>query len=417
MVTSVIMMLICYNESFPGHLIWAASSLQDTFNYQTVSFANDRFFYDNKYSFDGFSWVQLDTGFFKDKCFGKVIYDGKRYIAMNSRSIGNRISNTILTSTDGSTWNTQDFVGFDSTRSINDIIWNGKSYIGVGGVSDPVFDQWHLQIFNSNDCLSWTELINEPPVSQGLKRLAQGADGYLAIGEGQIYTSTDGALWQNQKPVPIAFIDFEYAFNKYFVLSFPDLLFYTPDGVSWKKSITIDSNYEYAGIAAGGTYLAIAAVQNGDSSFAIVSLDGMTWEKEFVPRKNNSGLNIVITDIAYGNNVFVATGGLWPMPTMVSVGKPTAATTSKAPIKPVANSIKYSDLFVSYNLPAVSFSVYLSLFDLRGRLIQALVNNETQSPGPHSVALPSRLMPGTYIVSLKAGTQIENKAFVIGGGK
>jgi hypothetical protein len=84
MVTSVIMMLICYNESFPGHLIWAASSLQDTFNYQTVSFANDRFFYDNKYSFDGFSWVQLDTGFFKDKCFGKVIYDGKRYIAMNS---------------------------------------------------------------------------------------------------------------------------------------------------------------------------------------------------------------------------------------------------------------------------------------------------------------------------------------------
>jgi hypothetical protein len=62
-------------------------------------------------------------------------------------------------------------------------------------------------------------------------------------------------------------------------------------------------------------------------------------------------------------------------------------------------------------MPVASF-VSMRLFDMRGRLVQTLLNCG-QEAGEHSITMPLGLPQGRYILSYKAGTCGLDKAILI----
>jgi len=97
--------------------------------------------------------------------------------------------------------------------------------------------------------------------------------------------------------------------------------------------------------------------------------------------------------------------------------KVTGVKTSKVNNRTFALSQNYPNPFnpattITYELPAAGW-VTLKVFDILGREVQTLVNNQ-QMAGLHSVAFDaSRLTSGTYFYRMQCGNFVQTKKFVL----
>jgi hypothetical protein len=271
----------------------------------------------------------------------------------------------------------------------------------------------HAQIFTSNDAITWSEILKSPPFGW-FNSIAFNTNSYLAIGKGNnsgddpIYTSANGVDWQKQVSsfVPTMF-NLVFAKDKYYALSaiIPFSLLSTVDGITWEKPFV--SSYNLWGLLWGGDQFVVLGTNESDSSFTYTSIDGKTWQINNIPGQ------YILHQFGYGNNIFMAMGqNNFTDETAVFIGRPKTSIALKTINQSVSTALKYSKRTIIYNLTVPSY-VLISLVDIQGRLIINLVN-KTQSSGSHTVNLPRHFVQGTYIISLKAGMQIEYKTISIG---
>ncbi|MCL2064449.1 MAG: hypothetical protein FWG98_08760 [Candidatus Cloacimonetes bacterium] len=210
---------------------------------------------------------------------------------------------------------------------------------------------------NEKDVITWTAVSESIFGSSSIWSIVYGAGKFLAVGnEGKMAYSFDGISWISVDNSPFSTNNYRIAIaygNGIFVAAGrplggfgPDIVAYSQDGISWTigANSILTSTYDMAfgngkfvmgrqnmAYSTNGqawseasndfssypylTFLAIAYgnerfVAGGNSGSAkgkvAYSFNGETWN---VVDDNIIDTNAVISDIAYGNNIFVAVGG------------------------------------------------------------------------------------------------------------
>lgn len=135
-------------------------------------------------STDGSNWSKEEI----HGAFNKVIWDGKRFFAINGITgiWGSEQEVQIRTSNDGIEWSSEmlEHIGI-----LNDLVWTGEYYIGVG---------YQNSILKSIDGEKWTDLTIDT-LSESLGIVSDG-NSFVSLGnEGNIMVTKDMKSWTNAK--------------------------------------------------------------------------------------------------------------------------------------------------------------------------------------------------------------------------
>ncbi len=215
----------------------------------------------------------------------------------------------VLVSKDGQNWSAKTY---NASAGIQDMIWTGKQYLGVGN-----------GIYTSPDGFTWTKQAKSPSGAE-LMTITSGHGLYIVTGAaGQTsgvnknvaYTSKDGVSWKKT--------DLSYLHANIYIIypvasgfagigsndrqDFPDSTYalYTKDGSSWSYRLTgSQTGGELGGIATNGK----RTVAVGLAGNVIYTDDGITWRggNPFAYRDRLGRPNLY--DVVWGANKFVATG-------------------------------------------------------------------------------------------------------------
>ena len=141
--------------------------------------------------------------------------------------------------------------------------------------------------------------------------------GFVAVGDsGVILTSPDGQRWlAHYQPLSFGFARVRHANGLYYAMgqqfgplinTWSAVLWSSPDGLSWTPGYEAEDTV-VTGLAAGsGKLVALANVSppgGGTTANSLISVDGFQWTL------GGTITDRRMCDIAYGNGVFVATGG------------------------------------------------------------------------------------------------------------
>jgi hypothetical protein len=126
----------------------------------------------------------------------------------------------------------------------------------------------------------------------------------------------------------------------------------------------------------------------GDSGTILSSTDVQVWSSSKAFTTAN------LNDVVFHNSRFIAAGDN----SALLVSDPVAGTIQRESRLNRFFDISMKGNTFRYNLPYTSQRTIVSLFDIRGRLVQS-IHLGKQSPGIHQVAFPLRCAPGSYIVS------------------
>jgi hypothetical protein len=209
---------------------------------------------------------------------------------------------------------------------------------------------------NGNDVITWTAVTNSTFGSSSIWSIAYGAGKFVAVGDdGKMAYSTDGISWAavtnspfdlNNYRIAITYGDGKFVVAGSSLSGSIDKVAYSTDGITWTVGTNTISTSTYD-IAYGGgkfvtgrrnmaystngqtwtaastafssyPYFQIHAIAYGNGRFVgggnsgsgkgkvAYSINGETWT---VVEDSIIDTNAVISDIAYGNNKFVAVGG------------------------------------------------------------------------------------------------------------
>lgn len=153
------------------------------------------------------------------------------------------------------------------------------------------------------------------PASIRVLSMAFGAGIFVAVGDDagaqvrSYYTTKDGVVWvERQLPVMGAWNTVVYSEPLGLFVAFSGTTTYgpstviltSPDGVNWTQR-AMPSGIYFAATAFPGGFVAIATRYGTSAAFAIVSVDGITWNKYDIP-------DGYWTSVAYGNGTLVVNG-------------------------------------------------------------------------------------------------------------
>lgn len=215
----------------------------------------------------------------------------------------------VFFSKDGQNWSSKPY---NSSAAIQDMVWTGKQYIGVGN-----------GIYTSTDGFTWKRQAKSPNGAE-LLTIVRGHNMYIVTGAASqkngihknvSYTSKDGITWKKT--------DLSYLHANIYIIypvakgfagigsndrqDFPDSTYsiYTRDGTTW--------SYRLAGSQTGGELSALATngkrtVAVGMAGTVIYTDDGKTWRgsSPFAYREKLGRPNLY--DVVWGANKFVAAG-------------------------------------------------------------------------------------------------------------
>jgi hypothetical protein len=199
-------------------------------------------------------------------------------------AVGNN-NGLIVTSKDGVQWTRQ--ASGNSHDYFSAVIFGNGAFIISGGDRDT---------YVSSDGITWKRTP-----SRGYQPQAYGNGMFISLGNyDSISISLDGITWEKKYIGSVVSKGFAYG-NKLSVALNPDGdILVSPDEDSWTL-VTPDpspDNMQLSGVAYGkGRFVAI-----GPGGAILTTEDGTTW------RLQHAGTTKRLTSIAYGNDVFVATG-------------------------------------------------------------------------------------------------------------
>ena len=163
---------------------------------------------------------------------------------------------------------------------------------------------------SSLDGTTWSHDISDPPDPGGLDNIGTGiAFGkglVLVVGHTGAVTSHDGVTWTKlPDPLPQKWPGLgggaAIFANGQFVIVAGDKSYTSPDGVTFKQSITVTSATHWSGLAYGNGKLVAVGDSNAAGGDRKVSDDGETWHDYVAGGPSYHG-------VAFGNGVFVLVG-------------------------------------------------------------------------------------------------------------
>ena len=224
-----------------------------------------------------------------------IAYGGGRFVAGG-------FYGKMATSPDGVTWTAVANNPFAQYVVISAIAYGNSRFVAVGSNGKMAY---------SSDGITWTAVADSPFGTSWIYGIAYGDNRFVAVGnDGKMAYSTDGISW-----TAVENSTFGTTYNRIGAIAYGNNRFvaggdrgkmaYSADGVTWTAISATDSPFNYAdweieAIAyVNGKFVAAAG------SRIAYSVNGINWTAV----TNSTFDPSAISDIAYGNNRFVAVGG------------------------------------------------------------------------------------------------------------
>lgn len=221
--------------------------------------------------------------FANNRNWSGLTYGNNQYLAVAYNSENYEVSS------DGLIWTSYTYNISHPNNLFNVAIYGGNKYLVFGNSSIGLYSQ---------DLQTWNTFI-VPSANWTLA--AYGNNTYVACisGSSVIVTSNDGVTWtQRSLPVSREWRDTIYANGKFILIANnSDTVLYSSDGVTWNSSSLPQSNLWRCLGYGNSIYVALVY----QSSLIAYSSDGITWQ-------TGTSLPYSWTDLAYGNNTFIAIG-------------------------------------------------------------------------------------------------------------
>jgi hypothetical protein len=208
-----------------------------------------------------------------------VVHGEGRFVAIG-------IGGTIVSSSNGRNWTFSNDSGDDS--DLLGLAFGGNRFVAVGAGGTLLTSTSGTNWVHAASTTPWT--INGVVFGNGL---------FVATASyGTILTSSDGQMWNNLgSGHPFGRIYF--ANGMFFAVGVDGLFYASPDAVNWLPSGP--SGGSVANVAWGnGIFIAVGS--DGFNSLALVSAQGVQWER------SSGGRNNSLSGIVFGRNEFVAVG-------------------------------------------------------------------------------------------------------------
>jgi hypothetical protein len=243
-------------------------------------------------STDGANWQAGVSGTVDE--LRKVIQVGNRFVAVGYGGV-------VTTSTNGLNWNSQLVSGASNLTSI---AYGNGIFLAVGNTGFQPF------AFRSIDGTNWSPGTSLPAF---LGDVGFGSNLFCAVGNGTIYTSTDGVQWSPQNSGfqyqmgGITYVNGEFVVAGQFLTDAGARMLTSGDGTNW----TAHQSGYFSGVACSGHSAFVAA---GGQSFIggnpgnayLTSSDGVNWTSRGAA--SISELPPSLSTVAFGGGTFVAVG-------------------------------------------------------------------------------------------------------------
>ena len=191
---------------------------------------------------------------------------------------------TILTSSDGSSWTSQDS---GTTQTLNGVASHDGIFVAVGGGGT---------ILTSSDGVTWTTQTSGTTIE--LKDVKYIDSKFWVVGrDSEILTSTDGVSWSSNSDPGTGNCCNEIAYGNDMYFLGGRWTYYSTDGSSWTKENSQSSNWGYNGVTFGNNFF--VGVSNG----GIWTFDGT----DEVQRKSRD-TSAQFIDVNYGDDTFISVG-------------------------------------------------------------------------------------------------------------
>jgi Viral BACON domain len=147
----------------------------------------------------------------------------------------------------------------------------------------------------------WGSIYWNPSENLVFRDIANDGQRFVAIGDAFLcWTSSDGLAWTGRPKTPTAHFGIAYGNNRFVAVGFRGSLIVSPDGNEWQsKDSGVTSNFNKITYAPDKNWFVAVS---SDGQISVSTNGGATFSGS---QAAGSGLN----DIAYGNQLFVATSG------------------------------------------------------------------------------------------------------------
>ena len=237
------------NYSTDGHT-WTQGANFEAGMDPKISFANDKFYVNNKYSTDGISWYEVNGVDFDSNAISEVVYDGEAYYIISGWD------SNVLTSSDGINF-------FTHLSNLSDFYGSHLLYIGEKFIAYK-----YNNAYFSDDAVNWTPISLEI----GFDTIAYGNGKFVVINGNNFAYSTDCINW-NYGTLPTS------ASTK---LVFGGGVFctgnlYSTDGISWLQVVNPSSGF----IAYGDNKFVVSPGGTGSVSTSYLDLNNSSTTSYF----------------------------------------------------------------------------------------------------------------------------------------
>lgn len=275
---------------------WSAPVMWTNHLFADAVFANGQFIVLDQTgeiltSTDGTNWVEYP----EPQLLGsdKITWDGSLYVVAS-------VFGTTFTSTDGTNW-------IRRTRgpqnSLVGITHANGFYVAVGGNIVPAYGDLFSTsaIAISTDGQNWVE--QNSGTSNSLVAVASGNGRFVAVGtNGVIVTSTDATNWSAvESPTTNMLWSVAYGNGRFVAVgggANNEIIVTSTDGLSWTaENLPANFGPMHAITYGQGQFVAL-----GQTNTALISSDGLSWQRESSTSTNN------LRAITYGNGAYVAVG-------------------------------------------------------------------------------------------------------------
>ena len=222
----------------------------------------------------------------------------------------------LITSEFGSRWN-EVSTEMEHLIGTNAITYGKDRFVAVG---TAFAGEVVATAATSPDGISWTP-ADVSHLPRGLESVAYGESNFVGVGHGFATTSSDGTEWRvGSHRFLVQLFDVAYGNGTFVISGGQGSIFESRDGVTWREGrsglsdIFFVRSVTYGNgifVAVGDEYVVRGEFVSGEGygperpitmSAIITSQDGIDWNIQY------TGPSQTLTDIAYGDNRFVAIG-------------------------------------------------------------------------------------------------------------
>lgn len=246
---------------------------------------------------NGINWTAINIG---SANWSSIAYGSgvNMFVAVSSSGT----ENSIITTTDGSTWR--------QGTSPSNSSWSSITYGIVNNIGTfvAVANQTTNNVMTSSDGLL-KNVAGSMPYNYSIERLTWGNGLFVGVGgdatiQNNVMISADGINWSFKKGIPGSNSDVKYGSGVFVAVG--TRIMTSADGENWTERTNPKPDYNYTGLAYGEIQGSGLFVAIGRGFGVITSNDGITWTSRTVENINSNAVYLCYGKDANNNGLFVA---------------------------------------------------------------------------------------------------------------